>query len=159
MTVVLQGEKEFNEAVKRLIKSVKPDKMEPVLFRAAQKVTTVMKKEAPQRAKQGNPKRKPPGVLRGAIRTKRLQRFFGRPAPAISAVDRKKAPHAHLVHEGTGERIGKQGYKPYRGKRFGRMPGDPFVERAWQKTRGSSLAYIEKSVKKLVEGAASRGTH
>ncbi len=153
MSVTLQGEEEFHAAVKRLVKSVKPDKIEPVIFRAASITTRASKKLAPPK-----PGRKGTGNLKKAIRTKRLQRRFGKPAPAISAVDRKKAPHAHLVSEGTGERIGKQGHRPYRGKRFGRMPANPFHATAWDMTRGKVLGYIEKNVKKLIEGAAKRGS-
>jgi hypothetical protein len=155
MTIKLQGEAEFHAAVQRLVKSVKPDRIEPVIFRAAAIVTRQSKQLAPQR---------PTGRLHRSIRTRKLQRLFGRPAPAVSAIDRRKAPHAYLVHDWAldyrppKERVGQKGYRPYRGKRFGRMPENPFHTQAWEMTQGKALNYIETNVKKMVEGAASRGT-
>ena len=146
MSVRLEGEAEFHAAVERMIRATKPGKMEPIIFSAVQITSRVSRKEAPVG---------PTGSLKKAVRTKRLRRRFGKPAPAISAIDRKKAPHAHLVHDGTDERIGRRGR--YRGKRFGRMTANPFHARAWDKTRGKALSHIEKKVKKLVEGAATRG--
>lgn len=147
-SVRLEGEKEYAQAVRKLVRSVKPDKIEPVLFKAAQMVSRESRKGAPVG---------PTGNLKKAVRTKRLRRYFNSAAPAISAIDRKKAPHAHLVHDGTrGVRIGKRGYPPYRGKKFGRMPGNDFHARAWASKRGAVMALIEQSVKTLVEGAVRR---
>ena len=142
MTVIIEGEKEFYDAIDRLVKSVKPDKIEPVTFKAAQMVTRASRKEAPVG---------PTGNLKKSVRTKRLRRFGSTPAPSISAINRKKAPHAHLVHDGTGERIAKRGR--YRGRRFGRMTAQPFHRKAWNETKGNVLGYIEKEVKKLIDGA------
>lgn len=150
--MTLQGEREFREAMQRLIRSVRPDKIEPILKRAAAIVTREAKKNAPVRSRQGsNPK--PPGVLKKAVKTKMLRRVYGNSsaAPAISAIDRKAAPHAHLVSEGTGERVGKRGKRSYIGKRFGRMPANPFFERAWATKRASVQQYVERQVQRLIE--------
>jgi HK97 gp10 family phage protein len=143
-SIRLEGEKEYQDAVRKLVRSVNPDKVEPVLMKAAGIVTKTSKRDAPVG---------PSGNLKKAVRTKKLKRYYGAAAPAISAIDRKKAPHAHLVHDGTGERVGKRGHPPYRGKRFGRMKAQPFHRNAWNTKRGEVMIYIEQNIKKMVEGA------
>lgn len=154
--ITLEGEKEFNDAVQKLIKSVSPDQIEPVLMGAAKMQTREAKKNAPVRKFRGNPKKKPPGQLKKGVKTKKLKRLFGHPATAISAIDWKTSPHMYLVHEGTGERVGGSRSKKYKGKRFGRMPAQPFFAEAWQRKRGEALNYIEKKVKAMIEGAVNK---
>ena len=137
-------DEEFRQAVQKLIKSVKPDKIEPVLFKGATIVTRTAKKLV---------KKGPTGNLRKAVKTKQLKRIFNNPGTAISAIDRKRAPHAHLYHEGTGERIGKKGARAYIGRRFGKMQANPFMDTSFKREKNKILTYIEGEVKKLVEGA------
>lgn len=150
----IQGEEDFHKKITELIKSVRPDKIEPTLMRGAQLISRAARRDAPVRKSWGARNRPAPGNLKKSVKTKKLRRLFGHPAPAIAALDRKKAPHAHLVHEGTkGEtRIAKRG-KKYKGRTFGRMPGDPFLARAWNSKKADVLAYIEKNVKGMIEGA------
>jgi len=118
--------------------------VEPILNKGARMITQAAKPNAPVG---------PTGNLKRAVRTKKLKRYFGHPAPSISAIDRKKAPHAHLVHEGTGERIGGAKSKRYRGKHFGKMPANPFFKKAWDENRSKVLDYITKEVAKEVNNS------
>jgi len=140
----IKGEQEFYDALDKLARSVKPAKIEPILNRAAQIISRASRKQVPIGLTKN---------LRKAIKTKKLKRFMSSPAPSISAIDRKKAPHAYLVHEGTGERIGKRGYPPYRGKHFGKMPSQPFHKKAWDENKARVLAYVSAEIAKLIKGA------
>lgn len=103
MTIQIEGVEEFNKAIQSLIKSVKPEKIEPVLMGAARIQTREAKKNAPVRkslydGRRPGKRNKPPGQLKKGVKTKKLKRVFGNPAPAISAIDWKTAPHAYLVN-------------------------------------------------------------
>jgi len=138
LEIRVEGEKEFLDALSKLSRSVAPDKMEPILMGGAKIITAASKANAP----------KDTGGLRKAIRTKKLKRMFGHAAPAASVVDRKRAPHAFWVHEGTGERIGGPRSKRYRGFHFGRMPKNPFHQKAWDENKGKVQDYITKEIEK-----------
>jgi hypothetical protein len=153
VSIRVDGEQEVQAAIKALIKSVSPSKIEPVLLSAARMQTKEAKALAPVRRSQGGAKKQPPGQLKKGVRTKQLERLFGKPAPAISAVDWKVAPHAYLVHEGTGERVGGRRSRRYKGKKFGNMPANPFFSKAWGNTRNAVMAFIESTVAALIGGA------
>lgn len=57
--------------------------------------------------------------------------------------DYHKAPHYHLVHDGTVERFHKSG------KSTGTMPALPFFEDAWTATRGPVTAQIDRDLDAL----------
>ena len=59
--------------------------------------------------------------------------------------DYHKAPHYHLVHDGTVERFHKSG------KSVGTMPALPFFEDAVRATRGAVLAQIDRDLDALYE--------
>lgn len=159
MAIEIEGMAEFVAAMDKLARSAKPDKIEPILRSGAHIITKAARKVAPVRKATYNGWRpgkrsKLPGVLKRAVKTKKLNRAFGNPAPSISAIDRKAAPHAHLVHDSDGKRrIGKRGHRPYRGRSFGIMPKDEFFADTWKTYSGHVLRSVESDVKKLIEGA------
>lgn len=53
--------------------------------------------------------------------------------PFIVAIDRKRAPHAWLVHFGTGERIAKKGERA--GRSFGKMPRAGYMAESWEELK------------------------
>lgn len=100
ITVEVEGYEDLLETIDKMIKGMEPSKIEPELKKGAQIIAGEARKRAPVRkAHQGRPK--PPGVLKRAIVVKQLERRGSNPAPAIAAIDRKKAPHAWLVTHGT----------------------------------------------------------
>ncbi len=92
--VDVTGMAEANKKIQDLINSLHRSKVEPVLMNGAKMMSRTARAKAPVRRTQGSGS-KPPGVLKGAIKTKQLARLFSHPATAISAIDRKIAPHAH----------------------------------------------------------------
>ncbi len=138
-TVDIQGMDEINKTIQRLAKSLKPDDVEPVLLKGAKIIAT----EAKSRAKRG-----PTGNLKKAIRTKKLKRlgFGNQPAAVIAAVDRKKAPHAHLVEFGHA--------LVRNGRVIGHVPAYPFWRPAVDAKAGEAMSQVERDLTKLVEEAA-----
>lgn len=149
--VEIQGLDDLNRALMNVVNKLNPDKVEPVLFNGAKIITQAAKAKAPQ-SSDLNPDG-PTGRLKKAIRTKKLRRYGNKPAPAISAVDRKKAPHAHLVEYGTGPRYGKKGTKAYIGKYFGVMPSKPFMRPAVDEKKTDVIRYVVTKLKQLAKEA------
>lgn len=144
----VEGLEELNRYVRNISNSVDPDKIEPILNKGARKISAAIRAKAPKG---------PTENLRKSVKTKKLKRFGKAPAPSLSAIDRKRAPHAHLVEFGShGERIGKKGSKRYRGKKFGVMPAIPFFEPAIKEKGAEVIRNVINEIKKLVEGAAKK---
>ena len=81
--------------------------------------------------------------------------------PQIAAVDRKKAPHAHLVEFGTSTRrvkVKRVLYDKKTGKFFGtlvgEMPAKPFVRQSLQAKEGEAVAHVIEGIKRLIEEGA-----
>jgi HK97 gp10 family phage protein len=126
--------KELERQLKDLQKQLGPDKVEPVLYEAAQDLAEAMKVKVPKHTE----------TLRNAITAKKLKRYENN-AAAGAGVDRKKAPHAHLVEYGTGERYHKSG------KSVGVMPAKPFVRPAWDTNKDRIVRKVVDDLKGLVD--------
>ena len=138
-----EGMAQFNAAIAKLIKTMDPEKVEPLLQKGAKVIADAAKAKAPKG---------PSGNLKKAIKVKRMERRGNQPAPYIAAVDRKRAPHAHLVEYGyPGIRIAKRGR--FKGKQFGRMPAKPFFRPAVDAKQGEVAFMVQAGLKKLVEEA------
>lgn len=111
-TVEIKGQDEAIQAIKNTAKALDPDVVEPVFMEGAKVIQTAAKSGAPK-GETGN--------LFGSIKTKFLKQIGNNPRSAIAAVDRKKAPHAHLIEYGTAERYQKKGHKY-----VGHVPAHPF---------------------------------
>lgn len=132
MTFKIEGMKEFDRAIEKLTKSIGADETEPILFSAAEIVTAEIQSNVNQIPKVT-------GNLRSSPVTKMMEkRRHGEPRPSIAAIDRKKAPHAHLVEFGA---------------RGGQMPAQPFFRPAWDAKRKAALEHIKEELAKSVKGA------
>lgn len=127
--VKVTGIEDAERAIGRIIKSVHPDQVEPVLVDSAEIMT---------RQVQQNVNAIPPvtGNLARAPVTKQLPaRWHGEPRPAIAAMDRRIAPHAWLVefynHGGT----------------------RPYFRPAILATRGAAMSNLMQALKSAIEGA------
>jgi HK97 gp10 family phage protein len=149
----LEGPKELMRQLQEMSRALDPQDSEPVIYHAADLVTNVARILAPGPSKAE--KKRGYVHLKQAFRTVLLRRYGNDPAPAIAAVDRKKAPHAHLVEFGTGERIATKGDPSRRGRGFGVMPARPFLRPAWQQTKRAVLAYIVTGFKLLIQRKAA----
>ena len=61
----------------------------------------------------------------------------------------KRAPHDHLVEDGTGERVSKK-----TGKSTGKMPPDPFVARTYRTNKAQMQRILERELREGIESAA-----
>lgn len=152
VNVELHGLDELNKKFGVLTRSLDPDRVEPVTHSAADIITREMRSRAPDG---------PTGNLKGAIRTVKLKREGNKPAPSIAAVDRKKAPHAHLVEFGTSTRrvkVKRVLYDKKTGKFFGtlvgEMPAKPFVRQSLHAKEGEAVAHVIEGIKRLIEEGA-----
>lgn len=134
----IEGLQELTKTIQDLSKSLDPDKSEPVILKGAKVIGAEVRGRAPKG---------PTGNLKKSVKVKTLKRFSSKqPAPAIVAIDRKKAPHAHLVEYGHALVRG--------GKVIGHVPAHPFFRPGIDAKAGEALKQIEAGLTKLVEGAA-----
>lgn len=150
-TIEVEGMEDFVETIDRMIEDMKPDKIEPVLDKAARPIA----KEVRARVPIG-----PTGNLKKAIKKKRLKRFFGQPAPYIVAIDRKKAPHAWLVTHGTSgvrpvdpPHLTTLGGRLVKITQTGVMPPNRFFAEGVEAKQGEALSIVEKGVADILEEA------
>lgn len=150
-TIHVEGIEDLVEAIDRMIDGIKPDKIEPVLDKAAGKIAREVRARAPVG---------PTGNLKKAVKKKKLQRWFGSPAPVIVAIDRKKAPHAWLVVHGTSgvRKVDPPHYTILGGRsvlitQTGIMPPNRFFAEGIEAKQGEALSTIEKGVEKILEEA------
>lgn len=99
----IDGLKDLQKDFKKLTKAFKPDQVEKASLKSAEIIRAQAERNAPQ-GPTGN-------LKRGQIK-KLLGRQGGQPAPAIAAVDRKIAPHAHFSEFGTVNMSTKPYFRP-----------------------------------------------
>ena len=122
----IEGTEEFNRKMLRLAKNLGDDQVAPVTHEAAKMVTAQVQANV-------NAINKVTGNLRASPVTRQMSR-----TTSIAAIDRRIAPHAHLVEKGA---------------KGGTIPAQPFFRPAWDATKGAAKAHIANGIKKLVEGA------
>ena len=147
-TFTIEGMDEFIDTIDKMIEGIKPDKIEPVLDKAAGKIAREVRARAPVG---------PTGNLKKAVKKKKLLRWFGSPSPYIVAIDRKKAPHAWLVVHGTSgvrkvdpPQMVKIGGQPALITQTGVMPPNRFFAEGIEAKQGEALSIIEKGVEKIL---------
>lgn len=140
MSVRMEGVTELRKRFGELAVCLDAGHAEPIILQGAQRTAGAARAKAPY-----DPKRRPrtrrtrkgelvPNVhLRDAIVAKTLKRRGRDPAPAIAAVDRKLAPHAHLLEYGTAK-----------------MAARPFLRPAWNETKVQVLSDIVKGFRTLI---------
>jgi len=147
----VEGMSDFIDTVDRLIEGTKPDKIEPILSRAADPIAREVRSRTPVG---------PTSNLKKAVKKKKLQRFFGAPAPYIVAFDRKKAPHAWLVTHGTSgvrpvdpPHLTTLGGRLVKITQTGVMPPNRFFAEGVEAKQGEALSIVEKGVADILEEA------
>lgn len=119
----IKGLEELNKKLTEVVKSLNPDKVEPVLSKGARQMSSAIRRNAP---------RGPTGNLKRSIKTKKLKPLaWNNPAASIAAIDRKIAPHAWLVEH------------------KGRSKG--FFRRAVDETSGKVIETVTREVQKLID--------
>lgn len=130
MQTKVTGQKALTRSIKRLSKGLDPDRVEPILFKGADKVTQLARVNAPRGST---------GALKQSLITKKLERTGDQPAPALSGVDQKKAFYARFVEYGTAK-----------------MPARPFFRPAWDSKYQEIRKFIRNELKKLIKKAAKK---
>jgi len=126
--VKIEGLKELNRAIEKLSKAVGADAVEPIIKGAADIITAKVQENV-------NAIPAVTGNLRKSPVTKMMPNRYGdQPRPSIAAIDRKVAPHAHLLERGTSK-----------------MSPRPFFRPAWDAGKGPALQHIKEGLKKAVE--------
>lgn len=126
----IEGQKALTRSIQRLSKGLDPDKVEPILFKGADKVTQLARANAPMGST---------GALKQALVTKKLERTGDQPAPSLSGVDQKVAFYARFVEYGTAK-----------------MPARPFFRPAWDSKFQETRKFIRNELKKLIMKAAKK---
>ena len=92
----LQGMEALTTSMAKVVDAVDKDKLEPIYKEGAKKLQKLARVHIGMETnrKTGNLMRSPKGKL--------MRRKLGYPVVAIAAIDRKIAPHAHLVQGGHG---------------------------------------------------------
>jgi HK97 gp10 family phage protein len=99
----LEGLTELSAQLKDLAKSCNPDDVEAIVVKGAKVMAAAVKAKAPEG---------PTGRLKRSIKVKKMRPHGMNPAPVIVAVDRKIAPHAHLVEFGTSKAPPHEFFRP-----------------------------------------------
>jgi HK97 gp10 family phage protein len=136
----LEGEVELGEKLDRLVRAVRPEEAIKILTQGAKMIVD----DAKARAVVG-----PTGNLKKSPQAKGLSLNDFQPPIALATINRKRAPHAHLLEFGTGDRIAKRG--KYRGKHFGIMKAQPFFWPAVKNKWDSVMSYVLGELKNRID--------
>lgn len=126
-TITIQGMEQLNAKVDRIVKAADAQKNEQIVLKSAEIIRNRIRDKAPVGAT-GRLKRSPVAKL--------MARHGDAPAIAIAGIDRKVAPHGHLVEFGTSH-----------------APAHPFFRPAIDETKGAVLNQLKSEMKKNIEGA------
>jgi HK97 gp10 family phage protein len=129
--ITLGGHKELQKQFKRLAKSLDPDKVEPIFMQSAAIIRdeAISNVESQTKEKTGN--------LRKSIKAKKWKRKGEEVTIVLAAVDRKIAPHAHLLEYGTQN-----------------MSARPFFAPAVDAKSGEAEKHFTDGMRKLIEEVA-----
>lgn len=126
LTMQVEGLDKALKKVNAMFHALDPLKVEKVLLKGAKTVSAESKRRAPERE----------GTLKKAHKARVSRRRRKDGAGAFSAIDRKIAPHAHLVEYGTVK-----------------TQANPFFRPAVDATEAQVKAQVEGDSKALVDGA------
>ncbi len=152
--IKIEGMDELKKQMLSIARSMGADNVERVNYAAADIITQEVKIRAPQG---------PTGNLKDSPVTKALKReYYGHPARAISAIDRKKAPHAHLVEHGTSKRRRPKNAKvladkksgKFYGQEVGPMPANPFFHMAVESKYNEAFSFLKNGLGDLIDRGA-----
>jgi len=148
--VHVEGIAEAEKRIGSILSTLDSSDVEKVLVDGAR----IVRRDSRRRAPKG-----PTGNLRKAHRAKRGRKRDRLFRTAFAAVDRKKAPHAHIVHDGTaGPRTPRKHRVLYDakhtqsffGKQVAPMPSNPFFSDAVQATMGEVSRTVNSGIARLI---------
>jgi len=121
--IKLEGKEELSRKLAEIADSINYNRMEGILYESAEEVKSALIQAAPLG---------PTGNLKRSPMAKKMPKSE---APVVIAgIDRKKAPHAHLVEFGTVK-----------------MSAKPFFRPTWDRLKGKVNKDIEAKTKQAVD--------
>jgi HK97 gp10 family phage protein len=131
LKVTMDGIDDLNKKILQMLKGISPEVAEPILRKSA----IFLRDDIRQRAPLG-----PTGNLKAALLTATLKMRKGELCgPALVAINKNKAPHAHLVE------YGHAGPHP--------APPHPFFRPGWDANKGKVEQDITEGLIKSIEKA------
>lgn len=121
----LEGQEELERKLAKMTESVGYDRMEKIMYESAEEVRDELKTAAPAG---------PTGNLARSPVAKKMPK--SRSPVVIAGIDRKIAPHAHLIEFGTVK-----------------MAARPFFRPVWDRLRGKVNKEIADKARKSVESS------
>jgi len=141
-TVEIEGKKEFEATLRNLVQALPNEKVEPVMMEGAKVIADAARSKAPK-GQTGNLKR--------SVKAKFLRQIGNYPRSAAAAVDRKIAPHAHLIEYGTMPRVQKTTGRP-----TGTGPAIPFFRPAVDSNVARIYTQIKDKLLDMIMEAARK---
>lgn len=138
-SATIQGDKALQKLLKKLPDKVTRKVTRQAINAAANPVLKAARANAPVDE----------GVLKTSLAKKVKTYTKSQSIVAIIGPRSKEAPHAHLVEEGTGERVQKT-----TGRRTGRVTATHFLQRALEENKASSAQTMKTKLGKGVEREA-----
>lgn len=132
----IKGFDEISASITRLSKALPPEQVEPVYRKGASIIAKVIRKNIPIG---------PTKNLRKSLRVKKLKRHNSGAAAYIVAIDRKRAPHAHLVEDGHKVKRKKDG------EVVGYSKPHPFFSPGVDASENEALQFVEDKLMTMLD--------
>lgn len=137
--ITCSGLDELRAAVKQVMGAMSDKELQPIMLEGAKVIRTAVKRKV---------RRGPTGRLKRAVKAKRSKLRKHNPS-AFCAIDRKKAPHAHLVEDGhllvLGGKLGEGGVV------VGQVPPHPFFRTGVMESQAQAKAVVVKGMARGLE--------
>jgi HK97 gp10 family phage protein len=129
-TVSFKGVPDLEKQFMKLFHRLDPDEVQPIFLGSAKIISDEIKQRAP---------RGPTGNLKKACKPKKWKTFGDYRTIVLAVVDRKIAPHAHLVEYG-----------------HAKAPAHPFFRPAVDAKTNAARSHFIDGITKLVEGVGHK---
>ena len=126
LSIKIEGAARLLSQLDKVGKSLNSKGMEQNFLKKAQEIASDAERRAPVLT----------GLLKSSMVARLMDKRGNNPRVAVAAVDRKKAPHAHLVEFGTS-----------------RAPAHPYFRPAVESKMGSMAKSLKEDLKKGVESS------
>jgi hypothetical protein len=147
LEVKIGGMGELKKSLLAMEKSLLPDHVEPIMLNGAKTIAKAVKTKIRTGPK---PITRTGDLEKGAV-AKMLGRIGSDPAPAIAAMDYKKAPHSYLVE--YGHDLVRGGKKGKGGVVIGHVAPAPYFRPTVDEQQEPTLQEVTNKLGKLIEEA------
>jgi len=131
--ITITGLDELKAAFKQLMGSMSDKELQPIMVEGAKVIKTAVKRRA----------KKLTGRLKKAVKAKKSRRKKQHSPSAFCAIDRKIAPHSHLVEDGHALVVN--------GQVVGNVPAQPFFGPGVRESMGQAEAVVIKGMARGID--------